>query len=199
MNQRELCKQKFKNHKASLIMHDENFLVVDWKNENQSIIDSIRYIVDIKNGNLIVSGDCGYSIASWYDEVFPSSMKTNLNDPGYYSEKLRCTSDKYTYEQRDIEEDLEAMLQHMHQTGLPTSEIEKDYALLKKFYTSDAYPAQSAYITGSTPLPDNIMALTKKYAIDSRIGQRLSPRIYMWAIGYQMAYNQLDKMYLDIM
>ena len=53
----------------------------------------MNYIVDKKRGSLIVSGDLGDSIATWYNEIKPSNLKNYVkNDIEYYISKIQTAS-----------------------------------------------------------------------------------------------------------
>ena len=76
--------EKFNTHKATLIQDTDRYLIIDWRRADGSGDYYVNYIVDKKRGSLIVSGDLGDSIATWYNKIKPSDLKNYVkNDIGY--------------------------------------------------------------------------------------------------------------------
>lgn len=103
----EQAKRIFRNHKAKTPCHNQNIMVIDWRNQNGSSEYYIRYILDLKMGSLIIQGDCGYAIASWQCSHTPAEIRNLSNNPYYFLSKLKCETDKYHYNEEDIRADLE--------------------------------------------------------------------------------------------
>ena len=66
-----------------LILEDDNFFIMDWRDKHGSGNLATRYIVDKKKGDLIIKGDAGDCIASWYNEVTPEKLVSYINSTGY--------------------------------------------------------------------------------------------------------------------
>lgn len=66
------CKENFSSHKAELIQDTERYFAVDWRKEDGSGDYYVNYILDKKRGSLIISGDLGDCIATWYN---PTALK----------------------------------------------------------------------------------------------------------------------------
>ena len=93
---REMCQQKFKDFEAIKVAENEQILVMDWKNKNGYSEYSIRYMLDKEKGNLIITGDLGAGIASWYNSLYPEKLASLLNDIGYFKSKIQCCTETYT-------------------------------------------------------------------------------------------------------
>lgn len=104
--QLKYAKEKFKNHQAKILTNDKNIMIIDWRNKNGSSEYYIRYIIDLQMGSFIVQGDCGYTIASWQDPKTPTEIKNLSDSIPYFLSKLKCSSDKYRYDEEDIKNDL---------------------------------------------------------------------------------------------
>lgn len=65
------CKEKFSTHKATLIQDTERYMIIDWRRADGSINYYVNYILDKKRGSLIISGDLGDCVATWYNAVSP--------------------------------------------------------------------------------------------------------------------------------
>ena len=188
---KQRARKSFKDHKAKIISQTDDFFIADWRNKNGSGDYAVRYILDIKKGNLIVSGDLGDSIASWYNEVVPQKLKHYLNDVNYYIGKLQCASDKYTYHLKDIKEDLEKIKQETLSENYDPEYVEEDFEEMYEIL-------QELNICENSTFPDELTDLFEKYAepwYESSfcdIGKRVDQRIYLWAVGFQMVCEQLN-------
>ena len=195
-NIKDRCKKRFKDHKATVLLENENFLVLDWRNKDGSGEYSVRYIVDCQKGNLFISGDLGDCIASWFNEITPDAMARYVNDIQYFMGKFQCSSDKYDYHWEDIKSDLEGIREEYleeHKSygyGETVEEIEKDFAEMLDL-------CEEMTFGENIPYPDNFVKLAEKYAAPwwesefANIGKRISGRVYLWVVGYQMALKQI--------
>lgn len=66
---KQMCENGFATHKAKLIQNTECYLIIDWRRADRSNDYYVNYIVDKERGSLIVSGDLGDSIATWYNHI----------------------------------------------------------------------------------------------------------------------------------
>lgn len=91
-NQEAAARKRFQNHRATVIQRDENFFILDWRNISGSVEYFVRYILDIKRGTLVVSGDLGSCVASWYNTVQPEKLAGYLEEVPYFMGKFQCSS-----------------------------------------------------------------------------------------------------------
>lgn len=191
--------EKFSTHKATLIQDTDRFLIIDWKREDGSGDYYVNYIVDKKRGSLIVSGDLGDSIATWYNPIDPSKLKTWIhNDIGYYIGKLQCASDKYTYNAEDVVADIR---DHFADYDISVEELIEngtlDFDDEREFWDEIQYEASiSTQRDNFTPTTD-IINIMESIDIDYwewlyNCGRRIDNRVYMWAEGFYMACKQLE-------
>lgn len=191
-NRKLKAKTSFKNHQATVILRNEQFFIVDWKNKNGSGEYAVRYILDIQKGNFVVTGDLGDSVASWFNTVTPDNLKIYIRDIGYYMSKFQCSSDEYTYYWRDVKADLYAIKEEMRECGdFFEDEINEDFKEMESILEDlDTYQI-SAY-------PKNLTDLFEKYNEDwwesefSDLGRRISQRVILWVEGFQMVCEQLN-------
>ena len=186
---REMCQQKFKDFEAIKVAENEQILVMDWKNKNGYSEYSIRYMLDKEKGNLIITGDLGAGIASWYKSLYPEKLASLLNDIGYFKSKIQCCTETYTYRYKDIEEDLMSIKKDLILDGYGETELEVDFNKILSL---------STYIDGGVgAYPNDLTEIFEKYDRDwqqsefAYLGRRVSNRIYFWAVGFQMAVDDL--------
>lgn len=191
IKQKEMWKRTFGNFTAMPLVINQDFFIVDWRNKNGSGEYAVRYILDIQRGELVITGDIGYAIASWYNPVSPRNMCQYVNDIGYFISKLRCSSDKYTYHWQDVKEDLECLKETLVQDGYDKISVDADIEDLLGYFSD-------MEINENTSYPEPIAEIFEKYDQEwyesqdfCKIGKRINPRVYGWAIGFQMACEQM--------
>ena len=187
---RKHCEQKFATHKATLLQDTDRYCIIDWRREDGSGEYYVNYIVDKERGSLIVSGDLGDSIATWYNPVTAHKLASYVNDIGYYISKMQCSSDKFHYELDDIVSDIRNLFSHdeldlsgYYREDEFWDEIE-DEAMMS-CHDDNFYPTERLYDMISEQYPDYCENL-------HCCGRRIAPRVYLWAVGFQMACKQLD-------
>jgi hypothetical protein len=156
---------------ATLLFEDEDFFIMDWKDKNGCGEYATRYIVDKQKGDLIIKGDCGDCIASWYNPVTVEKLAHYINSTGYFIGKMQCTSNKYTYDYRDVKEDLE--------------DIKQEYIKAVR---------DGAFENIDEEELENIMEKYDPNWFESgfgSLGKRIDKRIYLWTYGFQEGVGRL--------
>ena len=184
--QKERAKLSFKDFKATVILDNDDFLIMDWKKDGDGIL-ATRYILDKEKGDLIINGDAGNAIAGWYNEVTPEKINSFVKDVGYFTSKIRCSTDLYTYRAEDIKKDLkefiERCLEEDGRTGdFYKEDIDQDIDRL----TDLIEDRESPYLS------EEAEDILRKYTTDPfghHFGERISQRVYLWSVGYQMAFH----------
>ena len=186
----------FKDHKAKLVFNNEDFTVIDWRNKNGESNYYINFFVDKRRGSLHVDGDLGSSIATWYNRLKISDLKSYIyNDVEYYMGKLQCTSHKYCYDEDD------AFLEFEDYIG--KENIEDYIELSDKYYDFEEFKTDvTDEICNSMRgkdfvVTDRLYEIATEFDADafewiSSIGQSIDGRVYLWAIGFYMAVTQLE-------
>lgn len=186
------ARDSFKDHKATVVLEDDNFLIVDWRNKNGSGNYAVRYILDIQKGNFIVTGDLGDSIACWYNKVTPENLKSYIKDIGYYLGKMHhgATSDDYSYNDDDALEDLESIKKDVLSWDYDVAEVEKDFTRLQELMRYLDIPSE---LYGES----EVREIVEKYFDNwwdsgfESLGKRIAYRVYLWSMGFQMVCEQL--------
>lgn len=95
--------EKFKDHKAKLLMDGDRYAAIDFRNENGSSCYYVNFLIDKLTGMLVVSGDLGTCIAQWFNKVNLIEMKSLVSEsPDYFASKFQCASDQYYYDPEQI-------------------------------------------------------------------------------------------------
>lgn len=190
----------FQDHIATLIQDTDRFTIIDWRKRDGSGDYYINFIVDKKRGSLIVSGDLGDSIATWYNPITISNLKRYIyKNIDYYMEKFQCTSDSLVYDEDDV---LESVIDELFGVDDDRSENIDTYIESSCFDTFDEFkealreeversifnkdfrPTDRLYDLATDVYPDAWESLY-------RCGAKIDGRVYLWAIAFNMACDQL--------
>lgn len=190
------ARKRFNDHKATVVQRDDKFFIMDWRHVSGTGDYYVRYILDIKRGAFIISGDLGDCIACWYNEVSPENLARYISDIPYFMGKFQCASDKYCYRSEDVESDLDAIKQgYLDDIGMynfTKEEIEEDFEAMLNILEYIGLDENTCY-------PDDLTELMEKYNTDwwesdfAHIGKRIDQRVVLWAVGYQMAMQQIKE------
>lgn len=193
MTQEEKCKWRYQNFEAKVLpWSTDKIWGLDWKNKDGSGTHAVRYILDIEKGNLMITGDWGCAVVSWYNEVPPQKLRSLVRDIGYFVEKIRCGMDLYTYYPVDIAADLDEVeeIWRRQKNDSWNPVIEETMAKLRAWFKENDihgtdYPKEVTDLFG-------IFDSNWRYSTYLQIGKRISDRVYMWQIGLLMALDQLE-------
>lgn len=191
--QRNFCQTKFSTHKATLIQDTDRYCIIDWRRADGSGDYYVNYIVDKKRGSLVVSGDVGDSIATWYNPIKVSSLKCYLNDIDYYISKMQCASDKYRFDDDDIITDIK---EHFSECEIEIDAELYNYDSEEEFWEdleSEIADSGIGYEFHPTERLRDIISEYDDYYYEWLFdcGRRIDMRVYLWAVGFQMACEQL--------
>lgn len=192
----EHADRHFKNFRAKLVVDTDDFTVIDWRNADGSGDYYINFMIDKRRGSLHVDGDLGSSIATWYNRLDAGKLKSYIKDVGYYMGKFQCTSDKYCYDSDDAFSDFEdyAGIESI-EAYIETSDEYDNYADFKY----DVIEEIENSMRGKNFIPtDRLYEIASEIDADafewiSSIGQSIDGRVYLWAIGFNMAVTQLEE------
>lgn len=189
------CQERFATHKATLIQDTDRYLAIDWRKSNGSGDYYVNYILDKKRGSLIISGDLGDCIATWYNKLDAAKVKSFVNDVPYFMGKFQCASDQYTYNEDDVAADVVDRLREFDLDDIAISNNLSDS--LDDFWVDIKREISESTCRRGEFLPtDKLIEVIEQIDADFSewlysCGQRIHPRVYLWAIGFQMACDQL--------
>lgn len=199
-NIKALCEESFSTHKATLVQNTDRFLIIDWRRADGSGDYYVNYILDKKRGNLIVSGDLGDSIATWFNRLDPSEFKKWIkNDIGYYISKMQCASDLYYYEEEKIASDIkqnlsdfdiEDVLSAYEKHGSHFVDTEEElWEYIEDELSDCIYGSEFVPTEGIKNFCDELDPDYWEWLYNC--GKRIHTRVYLWADGFYRACNQL--------
>ncbi len=195
---RNMCEGKareiFKEHKATVVLQNENFFVLDWRKRNGYDDYFIRYVLDISRGCLSVSGDLGCGVACWYNRVTPENLVNLINDVAYFVGKLHCATRVFTYSFADQKEDIDSIEEsYLTRGDHPEDELRKDFAEIRRLFENNEIKGKDTYPTELVKIIENYDDGWQYGEGFSTIGKRIDSRIILWTIGYRLAMSQIGE------
>lgn len=196
--EQQWCIKQFATHKAKLIQDTDRYFIADWRKADGGGDYYINFILDKKRGSLIISGDLGDCIATWYNELTPAKLCGCIrHDIGYFIRKFQASSDRYVYDEDDILNDIKKHFEEEKIEIEPCDDGFDAYADEDEFWDTvesaiyESYETQTSFIAS-----DRLTHLIKKYDSDcyqwlNSCGKRISARIYMWAYALDEMLKQL--------
>ena len=115
----------------------------------------------------------------------------NTKSIGYFVSKIQCSTDKYSYDDEDVKKDVASVLQEiLSEDDYTDSEIEKikdDFDSIEEMLLG----MEDMRVNFSQELIDLISKYNAEWWESSLLhaGQRIDDRVYLWSIGFEMAYN----------
>lgn len=190
---KKVADEKFSEHKAHLLMSNDRFTAIDWRRPGSSNY-FISYIVDRKLGSLIIHGDLGDCIASWNHAVTVADMKGYVKDVPYFMGKFQCSSDKLIYETDTV---LDCIINNLFNSDEEIYDYFTDREEYLHFREELYSEVDTSIKNGEDFFPtEHLVEMVTDVYDDAwemlyECGAMISPRVYLWSIGFIMACDQL--------
>lgn len=183
----------FANHEANVLLDDENFFIVDWRNKNEPYVYAIRYVLDKKEGVFTAYGhSCvalDTSVAYWDGSIKPDEIAVYISDIARYIRHIVAGDIKGADDMLAIKE-------------LAISRDERRETMLEEEYKpediqemEDDFNRMIDMITNGCSLYDgDFQDLFYKYRIGSNpidLNKYVRHWVFIWAAGYILACEQL--------
>lgn len=194
--EREKARAVFSNHVAAVRVDANDVMVIEWRDKSGSCLYYAQYIIDMRRGLLVVSGDLGYCLSDWGNALKVEKLVNFVQNVSYWIGKFKASSDCYTYKAEDIKEDLMEMRDEYIQNksdydlDYPDDKIIKDFDELSDILCDNW--------NGEESLPQDAIDIIKTYDADwwdghewIFTGRRICSRVYLWSEGLKMAFEQL--------
>lgn len=187
-----------KEMKAALIQNDERFTIIDFRRVDGCSDFYCNFIVDKERGALMISGDLGGCIADWHNPNTTSNLAEYIKSVRYFIEKMESTSDKYTFREEDVLEDIKKHIK----------EYEYDLSKYENTWDTDDDPEENFYEDLSDELSNSLCSNSGFHPSDRLVdmikefdddywewlydcGKRISFKVYLWIAGFNIACEQL--------
>lgn len=195
------CDERFENHIAKLVQDTDRFTIIDWGDKNGSSVNYINYIIDKNRGSLIVSGDLGDSVATWFRPHTATDIKNFIkNNAGYYASKFQTSSHKYYYDVDNIWNEIKTNIDDDDEETV--LEILKSYAIQCHYDSVDElvedvknYIEESIIHTQFFRPTSDLLEIVEDLCGDTEwlyeLEGTIHDMVYIWAKGFERACEQL--------
>ena len=176
----------FENHKATLLINNDRYCIIDWRNENGTVVHYINYVLDKQRGVFMISGDMGECIAHWGNKLSVHNLcKYIYNDVGYFISKFCCSSLRYTFDDKDILKDIKQFIQFI--------DTDCDDVLWSDVMDEIEDSRRDDYYFHPN---ENLREILRDLDPDfwkwiSTCGRKIHPNVKIWALGFKLAVEQL--------
>ncbi len=183
--QMEHAKYHFANHKAEIKEHD-GITVLNWRNQNGSSDYYVHYVFDGKF--LYISGDLGSAVVHLTEKATLKALSRYINMVDYFVEKIKCSTNKYAYDEKNAIAELRERL-------FPDDEEETPELVNADLIEEimQHYSHYDGFRNIPTDLLEQVEELDESYFewIYS-CGEEIHGRIILWLVGLQMAWEQVN-------
>ena len=196
----EIYDYHFKNHKAKLIQDTDRYFIVDWQNADGGNTNYVNYIVDKLRGNIIISGDLGDCVATWYNPLKPVQIKNFISgNVDYFISKFQCSSDKYDYSEENVLNDLRKHIESVcDQSDFEEFFADNDFGICDEEDLWDEIENEiESCVNGNSFTPnERLENIVSEFDSDCwewlhACGRRVHLRVRLWAEGFYRALEQL--------
>lgn len=191
--EQEWCVKQFATHKAKLIQDTDRYFIADWRRADGKVDYYINFILDKKRGSLIISGDVGDCIATWYNALTLENLNSYIRyDVEYFISKFQASSDKYVYYDDDVLADIKEHFKEYEievYSGIGYDNEEEFWELVGE-EVAESCGGKYYHPT------DRLVELIENYDRDywewlSYCGQRINRHVYLWIYSFNQALAQL--------
>lgn len=87
--------KNFETHKATLLLHADNFWIIDFRREDDKREYFVRFIIDTNVSSVHIEGDLGYSISIWGNSNSLGNISDMMLNVPYWVGKLKSTGELF--------------------------------------------------------------------------------------------------------
>lgn len=178
--------KNFETHKATLLLHQDNFYLIDFRREDGDPHYSIRFFVDTQKSSVHIEGDLGECISCWYNSNTIEKISEMMLNVPYWTGKFCCSTNKYVYnEEKARQELLDETEWYLNEFGPDSNYYEHIDAIMNTFTYN------SGFMFDTTDAREAVDDLFDGYLERSNYGEEISKRVYLWAEAFDLALKQL--------
>ena len=187
------CIKHFATHKAKLIQDTDRYFIADWRRADGSGDYYINFILDKKRGSLIISGDLGDCIATWYNALTPAKLNSYIrHDVGYFISKFQAYSDKYIYDDDDVLADIKEHFKECNIEIISGIDYEDEEDFWDRVKEEVDESCGGKYYRPT----EKLVELIEEYDADYwewlyHCGERIAKRVYLWVYSFDRVLKQL--------
>ena len=170
---------------------------LDWRNKDGSSNYHVHYIFDTKQRYLHISGDLGS--AAFYLSWEPTFENvTSTKDINYLARKIECTTDKWVYSEELASEEIDEYMEDI-KPERDDFEDESEYLSEKEDFEDyveklkESFDYHRGLVVDDADLMEWMEHTFDFEFYEQNFGRVLAPRIYLWFMGLELAWEQIQK------
>lgn len=180
--------KNFETHKATLLLHQDNLYLIDFRREDGRRHYWVRFFVDTKISSVHIEGDLGHCISCWGNENTLANISDMMLNTSYWIGKFCCSSDVYVYDEKVARKDLENDTYDALEAMTPDDYSDYIDSIMETF-------SDNSGLTLNTDASRD--AMVELMGLDSlwerpHYGRKVHPRVYLWAEAFDLALKQLN-------
>lgn len=179
--------KNFETHKATLLLHADNFWIIDFRREDGKREYFVRFIIDTNVSSVHIEGDLGYSISIWGNSNSLGNISDMMLNVPYWVGKFACSSDEYIWDEETARKQLEEYMSDCREEYLDGDDYDEMInEIMCTFYDDRgiALDTEEAY-----------RYWFYEFKLDdlnpAEFGRKIHPRVYLWAEALDLALRQL--------
>lgn len=186
--------EHFNTHKASIVLHDGDIWVIDFKRADGRPHYAIRFYIDESISSVHIEGDLGYCISVFDSRNSLQSISAMMSNVPYWVGKFRCSSDKYIWDESEALRKLEDYTHNVYET---LDDKDEYYEMIQS--VMDTFSDTDGLMINTDEAYHNWFTEFKLEELDpSSLGRKVHPRVYLWAEALNIALDQLNMLKQDI-
>lgn len=179
--------EQFKTHKANLVLHNDNFYVIDFRREDGRREYFVRFIIDTDISSVHIEGDLGYSISIWGNSNSLKNVSDMMLNVPYWMEKFACSSDEWVWDEKEARKQLEEYTYDYYEE---CSDHDEYYEMIDEIMCT-FYDDRGLALDTEAAYHNWFSELGLEDYNPLRFGRKIHPRVYLWAEALDLALKQL--------
>lgn len=181
--------EHFNTHKASIVLHDGDIWVIDFKREDGKPHYAIRFYIDESTSMVHIEGDLGYCISVFGSRNSIQNISAMMSNIPYWVGKFECSSDMYVWDESEALKRLEDYTRNVYDA---MDDKEEYYEMIQSIM--DTFSDDRGLMINTDEAYHNWFTAFKLEELNpSLLGRKVHPRVYLWAEALDLVLSQLKK------
>lgn len=191
----ERARRQFKDF-VPVFKQLEGIQTLEWRHKSGTSNYYVKYVFDEEDWNVYISGDLGSAVISLTEKATLQTLSKYIRMPGYFIEKIECSTDLYNYDIDTAREELKETLSgYIDPDDFDEDELEEEQDKLAELL--DELMECVDQFDGWR-LSDNLDRKLSEHDPDYfewlyNVGKYINPRVILWLVGMEMAYDALEE------
>lgn len=178
--------KNFETHKAKLLLHNDNFWIIDFRREDGRCHYWVRFFIDTESSEVHISGDLGYCISRWGNSNSIQNISEMMLNTNYWMEKFMCSSNSYTWDEEKAKKELCDDTNDYYEE---CSDHDEYYDMIEEIMNTFDYSTGITLCTTEAQRCWHELGLEESSPM--YYGRKIHPRVKLWAEAFDLALQQL--------